>query len=119
MSQFLICKSKRDLSAFGVPLSKCVHNKSLYNNVVDYYLEGVTDNIWVIEKICDWIYDINNYIEHIRTIARKSDVAIFWYGSEFADLDRVYSLDELMEYIKKESFDSNIELYLMYKRKGQ
>ena len=115
MSQFLICKAQSDLSSFGVPLTECKNNLNLYRDVVNYYFDGITENVWVIEKICNWIYDADHHMDDIKTIVSNSDMAVFWYGSEFMDLDSVYSHEEVVERIKQESSDSSIELYLLYK----
>ncbi len=117
MSQFLICKSKEDLSIFGIPYVKCGYNLNLYNSVIEMYLSGITKDVWIIEAMGDWICDIKHSISQIEFLARKSDAMIFWYGNEFDELDKVYSLEGLIEYIKYEAYDPSIELYLIYKHK--
>lgn len=117
MSQFLICKSKDDLSIFGIPYVKCDYNMPLYNLVIQMYLSGNTKDVWIIEAMGDWICDIKHGLSQIEFLAEKSDAMIFWYGNEFDELDKVHSIEELIDYIKHEAYDPSLELYLFYERK--
>lgn len=114
MSQFLICKSKSDLSKYGIMFSSCKFNKNLYEKVIDYYFEGKTEDIWIIEKMSNWIYDIENNMDKIVEISKKSDMAVFWYGSEYDNLDNIYSIEDLIGYISQEINNPCIELYVFF-----
>ena len=119
MSQFLICKSKENLSMFGIPFKKCDYNIHLYNSVIEMYIKEKTNDIWIIEAMGDWICDLKNSISQIEYLAIKSDVMIFWYGNEYDELDEVYSLENLISYIKHEAYDPSVELYLIYKHEDK
>ena len=115
MSQFLICKSKNDLSKYGIPFSSCKLNKNLYEEAINYYFKGLTENIWIIEKMCNWIYELNKNMDKVVEISEKSDIAVFWYGSEYNDLENIYSIEELIDYIGQEINNPCIELYIFFK----
>lgn len=114
MSQFLLCKSKEDLSKYGIPYKNVEFNKDIYTRVVNEYMnDKVVNNIWVIDKIHDMINSLENSIEIIEEIIKKSEFMVFWYGSDFEDLERISSGQSLMEYLKAGITDSSLELYLL------
>ena len=94
--------------------SSCKFNKNLYEKVIDYYFEGKTEDIWIIEKMSNWIYDIENNMDKIVEISKKSDMAVFWYGSEYDNLDNIYSIENLIGYISQEINNPCIELYVFF-----
>lgn len=112
MSQFLICKSKENMIKYGLKLKDVFLNKSLYIKVVNkYMLDEEIDNIWVIDNIDDILmskYDL----KLIEEIVQKSELLIFWYGTDFEDLERMNSSQMLISYLESNINDPSLELYL-------
>ena len=115
MSQFLICKSYEDLSSYGCTFLQCKNNKLLYSSVIEKYINGNFDNIWIIERISKWIDDTNKEMNFIYELIDKSDILIFWYGTDYDDLDVFYSKEEMIRYIDLEIEESCVELYIFGK----
>lgn len=113
MSQFLICKSKENLSLYGSRLEDIVQNRTLYNKVVDEYMHNENlDNIWVIDTIHDMVNRLGDNFDSISEISRKSEIMIFWYGSEYEKLDRMDSTQSLMNYLRENIDNPCLEIYL-------
>ena len=111
MSQFLICESKENLSEYGCKLNELVDNKDLLELVKQKYF-GAKDEIWVIIGIHEMLNCLEENIVIIKNIAQKSKEMVFWYGSEYEDLDNLYSEEELIDYLYSEYNDWGLELYL-------
>lgn len=113
MSQFLLCRTDKDLSKYGTNISYNVLNKDLLDKVKQmYFPNDLDEKIWSIEKIHDIINDyfINKNI--IYDIFNLSDEMIFWYGSDYLELDVIDSYDDFCNIIKKNLEDNSYELYL-------
>ena len=111
MSQFLICKSKEDLSKYGIRLSKNDINAGLFYDVVRMYFNS-DDNLWVIDEIHDMVDHLSQNIDRIRDIMSKSQEMVFWYASDYKDLDIFYSGEELMDYLYEQIDNPWVEIYL-------
>lgn len=111
MSQFLICKSKENLSEYGCKLNGVIGNKDLLQRVGQKYFDK-EDEIWVIESIHEMLNSLEENIITIRDIAQKSQEMIFWYGIEYEGLDNLYSEKELIDYLEDEYKNPCLELYL-------
>lgn len=111
MSQFLICKSKENLSDYGYKLKDVISNKDLMQRVGQKYFDK-EDEIWVIESIHEMLNSLEENMITIRDIAQKSQEMIFWYGTEYDGLDNLYSVKELMDYLQNEYKNPCLELYL-------
>lgn len=49
MSQFLICKSKNEMTKYGIRLQEVQFNKDLYSRVINKYMPDVSgDEVWII-----------------------------------------------------------------------
>ena len=84
MSQFLICKSKEKLSKYGSRLNNVVSNRELYDKVIDKYMKNENiDDIWVIDAIHDMVNKLECNLGIIKEIGQRSELMIFWYGSEY------------------------------------
>lgn len=116
MSQFLICKSDDNLSKYGIRLQDTSSNIDLYYAVINQYApKEKVNNIWVIDKIHDMINQLRCNLHEIQEIASKSEWMIFWYGSDFDELDVISSEQELMDYLKCNITNPNLEIYLYVK----
>lgn len=113
MSQFLICKSEHNLSKYGIRLQDTSSNIDLYYKVINQYVpKEDVNNIWVIDKIHNMINQLQNNLHEIQEIASKSEWMIFWYGSDFDELDVISSEQELMGYLKRNITNPCLEIYL-------
>lgn len=111
MSQFLICKSLYDLSYIGSRMDEINENKELYEEVVErYYL--TKEDIWVIDKIHEMVNDIKINIDSICTISEKCKKMIFWYGTDYEDLEQIFSTSELRTFLERYYDDPCVEIYL-------
>ena len=89
MSQFLICRSKHQMTKYAVKFVDIVTNKVLYMQVIDKYMQGDDiEKIWVVDTIHDMVNDLTHNIEIIEEIGQKSEVMVFWYGTDFEELDK-------------------------------
>lgn len=101
MSQFLICKTKKDLSNYGKKIDDIILNHDLFSKVINQYVMAEkADAIWIIENIHEMVNQLEKHMEIIEEIISKSDVMIFWYGSDFQELEVVNSRFELLDYLK-------------------
>jgi len=113
LSQFLLCRTDKDLGKYGIKISQNVFNKDLLYKVKQmYFPNDLDEKIWNIEKIHDITNDflINKNI--IYDIYNLSDEMIFWYGSDYLDLDVIDSYDDFCYMIEKNMEDISCELYL-------
>lgn len=102
MSQFLICKAEKDLSNYGKKINDIILNHDLFSKVINQYImEENADAIWIIENIHEMVNQLDTHMEIIEEIIFKSDVMIFWYGSDFQELEVVNSRFELLDYLKQ------------------
>lgn len=102
MSQFLICKAEKDLSNYGKKINDIILNHDLFSKVINQYImEENADAIWIIENIHEMVNQLDTHMEIIEEIISKSDVMIFWYGSDFQELEVVNSRFELLDYLKQ------------------
>lgn len=101
MSQFLICKAEKDLSNYGKRIDDTIINYDLFSKVINQYaMNEKADAIWIIENIHKMVNQLQKHMEIIEEIIYKSDVMIFWYGSDFQELEVVNSRCELLDYLK-------------------
>lgn len=101
MSQFLICKTEKDLSNYGKKIDDTILNYDLFSKVINQYaMNEKADAIWIIENIHEMVNQLQKHMEIIEEIISKSDVMIFWYGSDFQELEVVNSRCELVDYLK-------------------
>ncbi len=113
MSQFLICKSKEELSMYGTQLNCVVLNRALYNRVIDKYMHNENvDNIWVIDSIHDMVNMLDCNLDIIEKISQKSELMVFWYGSEYEELEKIDSEKSLMNYLSDNADNPCFEIYL-------
>lgn len=117
MSQFLICVSENNLSKYGVTLNDSFINKDMYLKVINQYKKGNKDNIWVIDKIHDMITQLEDNLHVLEEISCQSELMIFWYGSDFQELDQLNSQQELMDYLKKNITNPCFEIDLCVRLK--
>ncbi len=98
---------------YGSQLNYIVLNKALYNEVIKKYMYNENiDNIWVIDEIHDMINMLDCNLDIIEEISQKSELMIFWYGSEYEELDRVDSVQSLMNYLMNNIDNPCLEIYL-------
>lgn len=91
VSQFLIFKSKENLAKYGMNINDVVSNKNLYTQVVNKYIKNRdVQDIWIINRI--------DNMHIIEEISGRSELMIFWYGTDFHELDFISSKQELMKY---------------------
>ena len=101
MSQFLICKAAKNLSNYGKKIDDTILNYDLFSKVINQYIMSEkADDIWIIENIHEMVNHLYKHMEIIEEIVSKSDVMIFWYGSDFQELEVVNTRCELMDYLK-------------------
>ncbi len=118
MSQFLICLSEKNLSKYGMALKDSFINKDMYLKVINQYIkEGNMDNIWVIDKIDDMITQLEDNLHVLEEISCQSELMIFWYGSDFQELDQLNSQQELMDYLKNNITNPCLEIDLCVRLK--
>lgn len=65
-----------------------------------------------IDKIHDLITRLEDNLHIIEEISSKCEIMIFWYGSDFQELDLLSSQQELMDYLKNNITDPCLEIYL-------
>lgn len=122
MSQFMMCKAEFDLSKYGGKLlSLCDMNNMLFSSVLKrYFAVKEYSNIWIIEDIhdyCDKVIDNKSFNNSklfymLDNIYDLCDWILLWYGSEYDDLDEVYSKDEFITYIQQCVKNPCCELYV-------
>lgn len=113
MSQFLICKAEKDLSNYGKKINDIILNHDLFSKVINQYImEENADAIWIIENIHEMVNQLDTHMEIIEEIIFKSDVMIFWYGSDFQELEVVNSRFELLDYLKQNVDNPCLEIDL-------
>lgn len=122
MSQYMICKSKTDLSEFGCVLLNMDEkdNTLILSILKKYYPNKVYDNIWIIEnmeeycckQLCYNEFIVSNLYFLLCNLYDLCEWMIFWYGNEFCDLDEVYSKDELLSFVQHSIEVPCCELYL-------
>jgi hypothetical protein len=124
MSQFMICKSSNDLQKHGVRLCELPNdiNKALFTAVSNTYFSHVSlEEIWIIEKIHDYCDEAqvsdsfaNSKLYHLlKDLHIKSDVIVFWYTSDYIDLDVVSSSDELFSHVEHCLLNPCCVIYLL------
>lgn len=130
VSQFMICYSKQDLTKLECTcLLKIKNNKELLKNVKETYFRNVeNDNVWVLEGVDELFVDAQKYLmtekkfesTHLYNIIKQiSDICetiIFWYGSEYDDLDVVNDKNQLFLALKDALNDSMCECYSLYRK---
>lgn len=113
LSQFLICKSEHQLTRYGVKFEDLQTNKDLYMQVIDKYMHhDDVKKIWVVDKIHDMVDDLTNNLNSIEEICQKSEEMVFWYGTDFEELDKISSRYQFMNYLKQNINNPCPELYL-------
>ena len=88
-------------------------NYNLYMQVIDKYMQGDVEKIWVVENIHDMIDDLEQNLNIIDEICQKSELMVFWYGTDFEDLDEIFSRQHLMSYLKENINNPCLEIYLI------
>lgn len=122
MSQFMVCKAEVDLGQFGGILldSKDKSNAFILPMLEQYYPESPYDNIWVINNMEEYCckqlraneFAVSDLYFLLNNLYDICDWMIFWYGSEYDDLDEVCSKDELIRYVQKHMEEPCCELYV-------
>lgn len=113
MSQFLLCKTQEDLSGYGKKIIDTTNNRELFLCVINQYIpKEKLENIWVINNIHEMVDRLQEYICVIEEIVLRSEVLIFWYGSDFRELEVVNSREKLMLYLKNEITNPCVEIDL-------
>lgn len=113
MSQFLLCRTEKDLGKYGIKISRNVLNKDLLYKVKEIYFPNDSDEkIWNIENIHDITNDFYANKNIIYDIFNLSDEMIFGYGCDYMNLEAIDSYDDFCKTIEKSLEDKNYELYL-------
>ena len=112
LSQFLICKSQHQMTKYGVKIEDIETNKSMYMQAIDKYMQGNVEKIWVVNNIHDMIDNLAQNLNIIDEISRKSEVMVFWYGTDFEELDLFNSRQQLMNYLQENINNPCLEIYL-------
>lgn len=114
MSQFLLCKSKENLAAYGMKVGDTLTNKNLYAKVInEYVMDRGAGDVWVINQIHEMLNQLDDHMNDIEEIISKSEWMIFWYGNEFQELDHISSRQELMGYLAENLHNPCLEIYLL------
>ena len=133
MSQFMMCFSYENLTGFEFSnLTKNISNKELFIKVADKNLKHKENkNIWVMEKIDDYFSEAQLFLNNGKSfkstklynilfnICDLCEVIIFWYGSEFENLDMVIDKKQMLLKIEESVKDSMCECYLIFKNKSK
>lgn len=61
-------------------------------------------------------FESTKLFQSIKKLTNSVDELIFWYGSEYDDLDYVHNESELLSKLKESVSDSFCEVYIHYKR---
>ena len=78
MSQFLLCKSKENLAAYGMKAGNALTNTNLYAEVINRYEVGRDiEDVWVINQIDDMLNQLADHMNIIEEIISKSEWMIF------------------------------------------
>ena len=114
-----MCKSEDDLSQFsGIQFNciKCKDNLLLdvFNN---YFKNYEANSVWIIQDMCDIIdmYSMNKMIDMVSQLYQRAQLMIFWYGSDYKDLYRYDSFEDLLVYLKDCFHCSSVEIYAYVK----
>lgn len=113
LSQFLICKSEQQMTKYSMKIEDIETNRNLYMQVIDKYMQGDVEKIWVVENIHDMIDDLEQNLNLIDEICQKSELMVFWYGTDFEDLDEIFSRQHLISYLKENINNPCLEIYLI------
>jgi len=106
MSQFMISRAEADLTdCGGIRLLDSKYNRELLLSVINDYFPNTDNNIWIIEDIHDYCNEaqesksfVNSKLYYILDkLYDVCDYMVLWYGSEYDDLDEVYSKKGLFE----------------------
>ena len=71
------------------------------------------DDIWVIDAIHDMVNKLECNLGIIKEIGQRSELMIFWYGSEYEELDEIDSIQLLMNYLYDNIFADIIAEFLI------
>ena len=125
MSQFMICKSKSNLAAYGKCLvDNNICNKKMLLTVAQFHFQSFNmEDIWSIEHIhdyCDQAHELQNHTnakiyQLLDSLYNVSEVIVLWYGDDYKDLDNIETKEELIKHVKNVLISSNLELYLLAK----
>ena len=88
--------------------------------ILNDYFPNTDNNIWIIEDIHDYCNEaqesksfINSKLYYILDkLYDVCDYMVLWYGSEYDDLDEVYSKKGLFEYVEHCLKNPCCEIYL-------
>lgn len=120
LSQFLICKSEYQMTNYGVKFENVETNKNLYMRVINKYMQDDDlDKIWIVDNIHEMVDDLSKNLNFIEEISRKSEVMVFWYGTDFEELDKIYSRKQLMNYLKENIDNPCLEINLYFNCKDK
>ena len=64
-------------------------------------------------KVEDIEINRNLYMQVIDEYMQKSELMVFWYGTDFEDLDEIFSRQHLMSYLKENINNPCLEIYLI------
>lgn len=113
MSQFLLCKSKENLAAYGMKVGEALTNTNLYADVLNRYeMDRDIEEVWVINQIHDMLDQLDDHMNIIEEIISKSEWMLFWYGNEFQELEQISSRQELIGYLEENLHNPCLEIYL-------
>ncbi|ASP38603.1 hypothetical protein CHH28_07900 [Bacterioplanes sanyensis] len=68
------------------------------------------------KSVPDVPFEKTELYESIKLISGSASEIIFWYGSEYGDLDCVYDEDELLVRLQRSISDSFCEAYVHFKK---
>jgi len=125
MSQFMLCKTSRNLVEQGcVKISDSKLNKEfLAKAAKEVFACDTLHDIWEVSNIDDLIiqcqrqivdhsFEITELYSLLSSLFDLSDTLALWYSDEYQDLDYVYSKEQFLGSVKESVMDSMCECYL-------
>lgn len=122
MSQFLLCKSNDSLENYsGKKVDNYQYNKQLLQEVIkEYFCEDDLSCLWIIEKVHHYCDDAQLYgfsrdaklYNILCELYEHCDDMIFWYSSDYKDLEQIHTKNEMLENVNNCLNDSCCEIYL-------
>ena len=124
MSQFMLCKSKQDLTEQKcIKLADCDDKFFLLKVAEELFSNDMIADIWVrpdIDSLFTQAHEYNNIRPFettelyllLSTLFDVSEVLILWYSNDYHDLDHINTKEHFFDVVKESIRDSMFECYV-------
>jgi len=125
MSQFMLCKSSRNLEKLGcVRIADCKLNREFLTKAARQVLACDTlHDIWEVSNFDDLLtqaqrqiveqsFETTELYSLLSSLFDASDTIVLWYGDEYQDLNHVNNKEQFLSSVRESLMDSMCECYL-------